>query len=79
MKPVRQQSPQVGLGLDMTTIIQQVQALIDQQNAANRAAVLAEVDKKGEEAKNRALIGGLIAGFVGAILGVGVGMMIKRK
>lgn len=64
-----------GLG-DVNDLIAQA---LDPQIQAVKIAALAEIDKKGEEAKKRALYGGLAAGFVGALMGIGVGYILFKK
>ena len=58
----------------LVAIFPQVNAKIDQRANEVKAAALAEIKKKGDEASTRALVGGFLAGLVG----VGVGVLIGR-
>lgn len=74
--------PRAGFGqanLIPPEIVQGVKELITLQSDQAKADIIAEVDKKGEEAKTRALLGGFIAGAVGAAVGIGIGVAVARR
>lgn len=64
--------PRIEALIDQRT--NQINARIDQRANDAKAAALAEIDKKGDEASTRALIGGFVSGLVG----VGAGILIGR-
>lgn len=57
----------------LVAIFPQVNAKIDQRANDVKAAALAEIDKKGNEASMRALVGGFLAGLVGVAVGYYIG------
>jgi hypothetical protein len=72
--------PRVGLGqinLLPPDIVSGVKELIALNTADAKKDIIAEVDKKGEEAKKNALYGGLAAGAVGVALGALVVYAVK--
>jgi hypothetical protein len=61
----------------LVAIFPQVNAKIDQRANEVKAAAIAEIDKKGDEASKRALIGGFVAGLVGVAVGYAIGKALR--